>query len=40
MRGEPSEEGLKSEKDPYEVPRTGRMSPMSEDKKAATPEQM
>lgn len=40
VRAKPSEEGLKSEKDPYDVPHTGRNVPMSEDKRAGTPEQM
>lgn len=39
MRGVPTEEGMKSEKDPYDVPQTGRMAPMSENKRADTPEQ-
>lgn len=40
VRNTPSEEGVKSEKDPFEVPQTGRTAPMSEDKRADTPEQM
>lgn len=37
--GEPAA-AADEEKDPYDVPQTGRKAPMSEDKHADTPEQM
>jgi hypothetical protein len=40
VRGTPTDEGLQSEENPYDVPQTGRKAPMSEDKHADTPEQM
>jgi hypothetical protein len=47
VRATPSEEGVKAEEDKageegdaFEVPHTGRTAPMSEDKRADTPEQM